>query len=252
LLIKKQINMLKIINSEINPPKAIIFDTDNTLYPYSRSHNAAIKSVAIKASIILDIDEKLFKKTYIFSRNEIKKQLENTASSHSKLLQFQRTIENLGLGTKIFLSLDLEQTYWREFLSNSYLNPGIRELLIFLKKNQIQTANITDLTSQIQFRKIIYFNLDNLFDYVVTSEEAGVDKPNKLPFLIALKKLQIEAKDVWMVGDNFECDIIGAQGLHITSLLYNSKFKTERMYMEPDIIFDNYYDLLNLIKRILN
>jgi len=82
------------------------------------------------------------------------------------------------MGTRIFLALDLEQTYWREFLVNTRLFPGVREFLQQLKSIGIKTANITDLTAQIQFRKMVYFGLDEYFDYVVTSEEAGCDKPN--------------------------------------------------------------------------
>jgi putative hydrolase of the HAD superfamily len=50
------------------------------------------------------------------ARNEIKKRLGTVASSHSRLLYMQRAIEKLGLGTRILLVLDLEQTYWRTFL----------------------------------------------------------------------------------------------------------------------------------------
>ena len=64
---------------------------------------------------------------------------------------------------------------------NTRLFPGVREFLQQLKSIGIRTANITDLTAQIQFRKMVYFGLDEYFDYVVTSEEAGCDKPTSSP-----------------------------------------------------------------------
>ena len=57
------------------------------------------------------------------------------------------------------------------------------------------------MTAQIQFRKLVYFGLDEFFDYVVTSEEAGADKPDKMPFKVALEKLQLEPENIWMIGD---------------------------------------------------
>ena len=45
------------------------------------------------------------------------------------------------------------------------------------------------------FRKIIFFGLEQYFDYVVTSEEAGIDKPSKAPFELALKKLDLLPDD---------------------------------------------------------
>ena len=70
------------------------------------------------------------------------------------LLYFQRTLENFGMGTQILLTLDLEQTYWSAFLANAGLFPGVKDFILQLKSDGVVTANITDLTSQIQFRKL--------------------------------------------------------------------------------------------------
>ena len=112
--------MLKILTEKkISKPKAIIFDTDNTLYPYEAAHSAAINAVSEKAENILGINKKEFENAYEISKKDIKAKLGATASSHSRLLYFQRTIEHLGLRTRILLTLDLEQTYWRTFLANA-------------------------------------------------------------------------------------------------------------------------------------
>ena len=149
-----------------------------------------------KAKNILGISQKEFEKAYEVARKEIKLQLGGTASSHSRLLYFQKTIETLGLRTRILVTLDLEQTYWRTFLTNAKLFSYVREFILELKSDGVLMANITDLTAQIQFRKMVYFGLDEHFDYVVTSEEAGHDKPDPRPFQIALDKLKIDAEEI--------------------------------------------------------
>ena len=53
---------------------------------------------------------------------------------------------------------------------------GFSELLEEIRLLEIPIAIVTDMTAQIQFRKILYFNLDYYFDHVVTSEEAGCEK----------------------------------------------------------------------------
>ena len=54
--------MLKVLSEKtIGKPKAVIFDTDNTLYPYDTAHVAAIKAVFEKAEKMLGIDKKEFK-----------------------------------------------------------------------------------------------------------------------------------------------------------------------------------------------
>ena len=137
----------------IKLPSAIIFDTDNTLYPYEPAHQAATKAVEAKVEDLLGINKDRFSKVFDISKKEIKRLLGNTASSHSRLLYIQRTLENLGMKTKVLLTLDLEQTYWRTFLNNCKLFPGVLDFIYLLKSEGILMANITDLTAQIQFRK---------------------------------------------------------------------------------------------------
>ena len=158
----------------------------------SPAHKEATRAVEEKVEKQLGIDKVIFRSAFIKAREEIKNRLGNVASSHSRLLYMQKTIEKLELGTRILTTLDLEQTYWRTFLSNCRLFPEVLDFIQILKSRGVITANITDLTAQIQFRKLVYFGLDEFFDYVVTSEEAGADKPDKRPFKVAFEKLQIE------------------------------------------------------------
>jgi len=209
---------MSIPNSLQKKPQAVIFDTDNTLYPYEQAHKAATKATEIKACDLLGVPLEKFKDAFAIARKDVKTQLKKTASSHSRLLYYQRAIELLGLNTQILMTLDLEQTYWRTFLANCRLFPDVKEFILDLKSVGITTAIITDLTAQIQFRKIIYLGLDTYFDYVVTSEEAGIDKPDQAPFEIALKKLQISPENIWMIGDNPDADIAGAAQFNMLTL----------------------------------
>ena len=241
--------MLTIMSKKnLSRPKAIIFDTDNTLYPYLPAHRAALKLVKLKAVELLGVDEESFMKAFNVSRKEVKDQLGSTASSHSRLLYFQKTIEHLEMGTKIFLTLDLEQTYWREFLANARLFPGVKDFLMQLQKDKVKTANITDLTAQIQFRKMVYFGLDNLFDYVVTSEEAGSDKPSREPFQLALNKLNIDAKDIWVVGDDPQSDISGGKKFGMVTMQINHS-KT-RVSEDADVVFKSFQSLYEMYSNL--
>lgn len=199
-------------------PKAIIFDTDNTLYPYDNAHKRATDAAERKACQLLGVSKEEFKKVFRTAREEVKSQLGETASSHSRLLYFQRSIEMLGMKTQLLITLDVEQTYWRTFLNEAKLFNGVRPFILDLKSAGIRTAIITDLTAQIQFRKIIYFGLDDYFDFVVTSEESGADKPSKKPFEMALKKLGVAPTDTWMIGDNPIADNQGARENGITAI----------------------------------
>ncbi len=192
-------------------PDAILFDTDNTLYPYDPAHAAAQQAVRDKVVSTFSISGAEFDKAFKEARAQVKDRLKHTAASHSRLLYLQRMLEIMGLGSQVLLALDFEQTYWRTFLSNAVLFDGVKELLDDLRLQGIPTAIVTDLTAQIQFRKVVYFGLDRYFDYIVTSEEAGFDKPHAAPFQIALEKMRPKGDCIWMIGDNPVNDIRGGR-----------------------------------------
>lgn len=233
-------------------PSAILFDTDNTLYHYDPAHEAAMKAVRDKVTRSLMISPAQFDSTFSQARQEIKLQLKHTASSHSRLLYLQRMLEILGLGSQVLRALDFEQTYWRTFLSHAVLFDDVKELLDDLRLLGIATAIVTDLTAQIQFRKIIYFDLDHCFDYIITSEEAGFDKPHAAPFLIALNKMNVKSGAVWMVGDNPINDIQGARESigAITIQKVHPGVKVGEGKTAPDCVIHEFSELRKLLQTI--
>ena len=247
--------MLKInqINLFNQIPDGILFDTDNTLYPYDPAHQKAMSALKQKISNTLNVPIKDVENNFNKSRSEVKKLLKNTAASHSRLLYIQRMLEFFGLGSQVLLALDFEQTYWRVFLSEAKLFPGLEKFLEELRLLQVPMAIVTDLTAQIQFRKMVYFELDHYFDYIVTSEEVGYDKPHRLPFEISLKKMNLHKKqNIWFIGDNPKNDIEGAKRfINATTLqkIHQGVTRATGRY-KADLEFTDFKDLVKLINQI--
>ncbi len=233
-------------------PDAILFDTDNTLYHYDPAHAAAQKAVREKVTKTFSITPDAFDKAFDEARNQVKTRLGHTAASHSRLLYLQRMLEIIGLGSQVLLALDFEQTYWRTFLSNAVLFDDVKELLDDLRLLGIPTAIVTDLTAQIQFRKVVYFGLDHYFDYIVTSEEAGFDKPHEAPFQIALEKMRPQGNCVWMIGDNPLTDIGGGRkniGAVTLQKIHEGVEKGSGAN-EPDAMFNDYSELRKILIQL--
>lgn len=233
-------------------PDAVLFDTDNTLYAYDPAHAAAQQAVKDKAIRTFSIGAKDFDAAFNDARNQIKARLGQTASSHSRLLYLQRMLEIMGLGSQVLLALDLEQTYWRTFLSSATLFEGVVELLDDLRLLGIPSAIVTDLTAQIQFRKVVYFGLDSHFNFIVTSEEAGFDKPNEAPFRIAIEKMMPKGDVIWMIGDNAVNDIRGARETinAVTLQKIHEGVKEGEGANMPDALFTNYKEIRQLIRQV--
>ena len=119
-------------------------------------------------------------------------------------------------------TLRLEKLYWITFLNKMKIDKNANLFINKCFSYKIPVCCITDLTAQIQFRKIIKLNLEEKINFIVTSEEAGIEKPNKVIFDLALEKIKLEYSDVIMVGDSFSKDIKGAKELGIKSYLIKS------------------------------
>ncbi len=61
--------------------------------------------------------------------------------------------------------------------------------------------------------------LESYIDFVVTSKEAGADKPSPPIFLAALDKAGVNASEAVHVGDQYKLDVIGARGIGIKPIL---------------------------------
>ena len=225
-------------------PRAVLLDIDNTLYHYDPAHKTAMKAVTAKANTLLGFDEGDFTDAFTKARADIKARLGGTAACHSRLLYMQQTLELLGLKTQLYMALDFEQTYWRTFLSHAALFPGAKEFLQTLHRAGISTCAVTDLGAQIQFRKLIYFGLNDCFDFVVTSEEAGAEKPAAAPFELALSKLGAKHEETFMIGDEAATDILGARAANIAAVQKrHSGVQTFTDKRKPDIVFDTFPEL---------
>ena len=203
--------------------KALLLDIDNTLYDYNISHAYAKKSVVQHCEAEFNIDETEILSAYEKARKKVHNELSETAASHNRLLYFQNMCEMLTINP-IQQSLKLYNIYWDTFLENITPFEGVYELL---EKYQNKICLVTDLTAHIQYRKIHKLKLNQYCQSIVTSEEAGKEKPNPLMFKLALQKLNLKSSEVCMIGDNFKKDIFGANSLNIHTIWLNHERKQE-------------------------
>lgn len=207
------------LKQPLNFPRAVILDLDDTLYAYFPGYKAGMDAVRKKLLAEYGIGQKQFSACFSQAREEVKRRLGQTASAHSRLLYFLRMLELLGFSAQPLLALDLEQSFWRNFLKAVELFPGVLDLLQFLKASGVTVAIVTDLTAQIQLRKLVYLELDAFVDCIVTSEEAGTDKPGLVPFSLAVEKLAVPPQDIWVIGDDEQADMIPARHFSMIPLL---------------------------------
>ncbi len=231
--------------------KAVLFDLDNTLYNYERVHKKALKKVFNVLKKEIKISFKEFFRLYKISKAEIHRELAGTASSHNRVLYFQRLIEKTHNTVEPLMILKLYDSYWDNFLDNIRLNKGVLKTLKILKEKGIKTAIVSDLTTHIQLRKMAKLGITPYIDFLVTSEEAGSEKPNNVMFLLALNKLNVLPSDAVMVGDNPINDVEGANSVGLDTILLadksSDKFNFNEDYQKPNFKITEIPEILEFL-----
>ncbi len=203
--------------------KGVLIDLDNTLYAYQPCHEHALKVCADNFRAIKPLSIEEFKKLYSSSQDKSKKWTVGQAACHSRFFYFQRMAEEIFGRTDVDFSLNFEKLYWQSFFEKMTIFPGVVDFLEQCQKNKIKICLITDLTARIQFEKIQYLKIADYFDFVVSSEEAGHEKPHEDIFRLALEKMAMKPEEVVMIGDDYKKDLAGAAKLGIKTILVNNQ-----------------------------
>jgi FMN phosphatase YigB (HAD superfamily) len=191
------------MNSEL--PTSVFFDLDDTLYEYLPCHQAGLSAAIALMSSKLNISKKEAVIIYENGRRQVKSRLGETASSHSRLLYFRMGLISSGLGRESTMCLDFENRYWTHFLFEMKIREGVNNLISSLKYAKIPIFLVTDLTDQIQLKKIIRLNLEECFDEIISSELSGGDKVTGKPFETLFYSIAPETLDrPIFIGDSVQ------------------------------------------------
>lgn len=219
--------------------RAVIFDLDDTLYGYKALDREAGDRVKKYTCEKLGLAEQVYEEAYVYGRSETKRQLGDVAASHNRILYFQKMLEYLGVNP-MPLSLQIYEIYWGIFLEKMRLFDGAREFMDCMHAQGITMVICTDLTAHIQHRKIEALGIADDIKYLVTSEEAGREKPAPEMFALCLKKLNMAAEEVCYIGDSLTKDIEGAMAAGMRAVqFYPEKPGAVQYEMIADSIISN-------------
>ncbi|GGE24455.1 haloacid dehalogenase [Aureimonas endophytica] len=195
----------------------LLIDLDDTLYSYERCHQIGLDAAFEACG--MGLDASAFAKRYRAARDAVTARLEGQGACRSRLFAFQAMAEAHGLRQPYVAALELDQAYWNAFLAAMRPDPEAREFLTRCRRQGLSVAVVTDMTAEVQIRKLRQLGLVDLVEHLVTSEETGREKPHRSMFETALRKLDIRAERAVMVGDQLVKDIEGAAALGIHGAL---------------------------------
>lgn len=199
--------------------KTVIFDIDNTLYDYDQANAVAFGILTDYATERLGIPADEFAFLHQKAMRDMEASMGDVAAVHNRLLRYQYILEEKGLPLHPH-ALEMEGRYWDSFLAALTPSPGVVKALGQLKKQAVKIGIGTNMTAGIQFKKLDRLGLFPFVDFVVSSEEAGVEKPDPAFFRRCIEKAGCGCAECLFVGDSLKKDVQGAAAVGMQAVWY--------------------------------
>ena len=197
-------------------PRAILFDLDDTIIEFASSAGPCWKAVCDRFAPECDgvTSERLLAavdayRTWYWSDPE-RHRVGRLDMAAARRKVIAGAFQNLGLDRPVLISR-MADAFAKTRAEALHLFPEAIDVLRDLRGLSIRLALITNGESGEQRAKIERFGLAPHFDHIQVEGEFGVGKPDARVYQHVLDRLGIEPADAWMVGDNLEWDVWGAQ-----------------------------------------
>ena len=201
--------------------KAVIFDLDNTLYNYDKAHAAAFAALRRFVRENMALPGERFDAFHAEASRILTLRCGGGPAIHNRLIRFQILLELAGL--PIGAAPAMADCYWRTLLDHMEAEPGAAETLQALQAMGLRIGVGTNMTADRQFEKLKRLELLRWVNFLVTSEELGVEKPDPRLFALCALKAGAGESSCCFVGDSLEKDALAARRAGMKGVWYCPK-----------------------------
>ena len=232
--------------------KAVSFDFYNTLVrfwpPLEEIQQAACHELGLTVQED-DITRGYAVADVLFNRENEDKPL--SKRSDEERLEFFGRYEQLILETAgISVSMDLAKRVWKlamsvpkDFVPFDDSVPALEQL----RESGYQVGIITNLRRDLSdlCQRV---GLSPYLDFMVGSEEVGIEKPHPPIFMAAVEKAGAEPSEFLHVGDQVRSDVMGAQGVGMKAVLIDRSGHTPES--EDCLVITNLSELTKVLEDL--
>lgn len=240
--------------------RAILLDLDNTLYDYDEAHQIALREVIARVERDGWWDRDALLQLYRNVEKNSKQILDGRSGSHC-LLHFKSMMGELCQMDRVVRDMDFDYRCFHRFSYILELNDLYSECLLehvtlfegvirFLDQNRLPIVVVSNHSLQDQMKKIVRLGVEKYLDLIVTSEEAGSEKPFPEPYLLALSRLKLQPKDCIKIGSNYATDCVGASKIGMDSIWFNRSGHSRQLQSSPLIVeLTNFAEIRSFFDR---
>ncbi|WP_294632805.1 YjjG family noncanonical pyrimidine nucleotidase [uncultured Bacteroides sp.] len=207
--------------------KNLFFDLDDTLWAFSDNARDTFEEMYHKYGY--DRYFRSFQHFYeLYERRntELWKEYADGKVTKDELnrQRFLYPLEAVGEGNAA-LAKDFSVSFFAVIPTKSKLMPHAREVLEYLAP-KYNLYILSNGFQELQCRKMRSAGIDGYFKKVVLSDDIGVLKPWPEIFHFAMSATGSELRDSLMIGDSWDNDIAGAEGVGMHQVYYNVAGRT--------------------------
>ncbi|MDW0109554.1 YjjG family noncanonical pyrimidine nucleotidase [Sporosarcina aquimarina] len=194
-----------------------LFDLDDTLLEFNTSEQNAFRNAFTEAGLTEGLDT--YRAEYRAISKVLWRQLEEGTTTMEELnvSRFRQLFEAFNIGLD---PVSFSDTYLTLLGKEAHLIDGVIEMLDRL--GDVKLAIVTNGFIKAQIARVACSALNNRFETIVSSDEAGYQKPRPEIFEEALSRLGVTDKSrVLMTGDSLTSDIRGGCNYGIDTCWYN-------------------------------
>jgi len=216
----------------------LFFDLDHTLWDFETNSVETLRELydthgfARYASFTFE----QFAQYYSDVNNALWRLYQGNKISQQQLraTRFMRTLTKLGV-PEAEIPANISSEYTDILPHKAAVFPHTHEVLSYLQGRGYRLHLITNGFNDIQGIKLASSELTDYFEEIITSEHSGHLKPDPRMFVHALERTGATAPESLMVGDNLECDILGAFNAGIDQVYFNPGRRRHFMQITHEI-----------------
>jgi len=210
-------------------PKAILFDLDDTLIrAYAQPEEAWTRLLHVFAAHLDAHEPAAIEQVRVAIMEEARAFWNDRAAAArwrldipaARRLSVRRGLARLGRDDEALA--DRIADAFTELRRAEYrLYPDAHATVDRLRAAGVRLALVTNGAGETQRAKIERFDLAHRFDHIQIEGEFGQGKPELAVYRHALERLDAAPEDAWMVGDNYEWEVVAPQALGMGGIWYD-------------------------------
>ena len=186
--------------------RAVVFDMDDTLYPYRQYRLSGFRAVAAHLERTHGIDRRIAYARLLCASRDARRGRE-----------LQTCIDEWELGADALGDL---LAVIHAHTPDIRLPPAVSRVLAALRRTGWKVGVLTNGPQPTQERKVAALRLTDHVDAIVyaTAHGCGIGKPDAPPFLEIARRLAVPPAATVFVGDDERCDVGGAMRVGMQTL----------------------------------